>query len=145
MKDWAQFQPKLAQPRVDPGQLFDPAEYSHMFEIYWDYLQDPTQHPDVDSSAQYYAPMSAYTLAVSSMDFSSFTPSLMLKPRRSPSVSQVLQPSHGGVQYKMRRTIGHHQRIRLRKRALQRHVVSRLHRTFTMLIPVREIPPKLSD
>jgi hypothetical protein len=74
MKDWAQFQPKLAQPRVNPGQLFFPSEYSHMFEVYWDHLRDPTQHPDVCQTASYYAPMLAYSSAVSPMDFSDFTP-----------------------------------------------------------------------
>jgi hypothetical protein len=74
MKDWAQFQPKLAKPRVDPGTLFYPAEYSHMIELYWDYLDDPTKHPDVSPTASYYASMSSYSQAVSSMDFSSFTP-----------------------------------------------------------------------
>jgi hypothetical protein len=63
MKDWAQFQPRLAKPRVDPGLLYYPSEFSHMFELFWDYLDDPTKHPDIDPSA-----------AVSSMDFSGFTP-----------------------------------------------------------------------
>jgi hypothetical protein len=74
MKDWAQFQPKLAKPRVDPGLLYYPAEYSHMFEQYWDHLENPTMHPEVDSSAQYFPAMTLYAEAVSSMDLSDFTP-----------------------------------------------------------------------
>jgi hypothetical protein len=74
MKDWAQFQPKLAKPRVDPGLLYYPAEFSHMDEQYWDYLDDPTKHPDADPSAQYFPAMSLYAEAVSSMDFSGFIP-----------------------------------------------------------------------
>jgi hypothetical protein len=84
MKDWAQFQPKLAQPRVDPELLFYPSEYSHMFEVYWDYLKDPTQHPDAVPTAS----MIAYTQAVSVMDFSSFTPQPDVEaPEKSQRVS----------------------------------------------------------
>jgi hypothetical protein len=74
MKDWAQFQPRLSKPRVDPGLLYFPAEYTHMFEKYWDYLDDPTKHPDVDSSAQYFSSMQPYAEAVSVVDLSGFIP-----------------------------------------------------------------------
>jgi hypothetical protein len=47
---------------------------SHMFEFHWDYIQDPTQHPDVDPTAKYYVPMCAYSRATASMDFSDFLP-----------------------------------------------------------------------
>jgi hypothetical protein len=46
MKDWAEFQPKRSSRRSDPGQLFYPAEYTHVFQKYWDVLNDPLQHPD---------------------------------------------------------------------------------------------------
>jgi hypothetical protein len=46
MKDWAEFQPKRSSRRSDPGQLFYPAEYTHVFQKYWDFLNDPLQHPD---------------------------------------------------------------------------------------------------
>jgi hypothetical protein len=74
MKDWAQFQPKLSKPRVDPGLLFYPAEYSHVFEKYWDYLDDPTKHPETDQSALYFNSKVQYAEAVSSFDLSSFIP-----------------------------------------------------------------------
>jgi hypothetical protein len=45
MKDWAEFQPKRSSLRKDPGQLFYPAEYTHVFQKYWDTLNDPLQHP----------------------------------------------------------------------------------------------------
>jgi hypothetical protein len=54
MKDWASFQPKLSKPRVTPGSLFFPAEYTHMMENYWEYLEDPTQHPDTKTDARYF-------------------------------------------------------------------------------------------
>jgi hypothetical protein len=74
MNDWASFQPKRSKPRVAPGSLFFPAEYTHVMEQYWDYLDDPTKHPDVKVDALYYAQMQQYTAAVSSMDFSDFEP-----------------------------------------------------------------------
>jgi hypothetical protein len=74
MKDWAQFQARFAKPRVNPGQLFFPSEYSHMFEVYWDFLQNPTEHPDVCSTAPYFVPMSQYSVAAAQLDFSDFTP-----------------------------------------------------------------------
>jgi hypothetical protein len=90
MKDWAQFQPRLAKPRVDPGLLYYPAEFSHMFELYWDYLDDPTKHPDVCQTASYFVPLSAYSVAVSSMDLSSFTPQPEVEaPEKSQRVSQL--------------------------------------------------------
>jgi hypothetical protein len=46
MKDWAEFQPKRSSRRVDPGQLFYPAEYTHVFQKYWDVLNDPLQHSE---------------------------------------------------------------------------------------------------
>jgi hypothetical protein len=70
MKDWAQFQPRLARPRVNPGQLYYPSGYSHMFEIYWDFLTDPIHHPEVCHSAA----ISQYAAAASGLDFSDFIP-----------------------------------------------------------------------
>jgi hypothetical protein len=32
--DDAQFQPRLSKPRLDPGLLYYPAEYTHVFEKY---------------------------------------------------------------------------------------------------------------
>jgi hypothetical protein len=46
MKDWAEFQPKRSARRSDPGQLFYPAEYTHVFQKYWDVSNDPLQHPE---------------------------------------------------------------------------------------------------
>jgi hypothetical protein len=68
MKDWAQFQPRLAKPRVKSGQLFCPSEYSHMFEEHWDLIQDSS----VDRATS--APMAQYALAASQLDFSDCTP-----------------------------------------------------------------------
>jgi hypothetical protein len=74
MKDWATFQPRLSKPRVAPGTFFFPAEYTHVVEKYWDYLEDPTKHPESKVDAQYYSSMQQYTAAVALMDFSDFEP-----------------------------------------------------------------------
>jgi hypothetical protein len=46
MQSWAKFQRRRAKPRQDPGQLYFPAQYSDVFEKYWDGLNDPVKHPD---------------------------------------------------------------------------------------------------
>jgi hypothetical protein len=42
---WANFQPRKRPPRRTPGQVFYPAEFSHVFEKYWDYLPNLSQSP----------------------------------------------------------------------------------------------------
>jgi hypothetical protein len=74
MKDWAQFQPRLSKPRRDPGMLFYPPEYSHVFEKYWGVLNDPTQHPDQDMSSNSRDSMTAMAAALSEMDLSNWIP-----------------------------------------------------------------------
>jgi hypothetical protein len=67
MKDWAQLQPRLSKPRVDPGLLFFPAEFTHIVEKYWDVLDDPSSHPDADPNAHYFSSMKSMSEALSSM------------------------------------------------------------------------------
>jgi hypothetical protein len=74
MKDWAQFQPRLSKPRLDPGMLYYLPEYSHVFEKYWDVLNDPTQHPDQDMSPHSRSSMSAMATALSVMVLDSWIP-----------------------------------------------------------------------
>jgi hypothetical protein len=51
LQAWAKFQPRLAKPRCDPGQLYYPAAYTHVFQKYWDHLNDPAKHPDCPNLA----------------------------------------------------------------------------------------------
>jgi hypothetical protein len=74
MKDWAQFQPRLSKPRQDPALLYYPPEYSHVFEKYWDVLNDPTQHPDQDMSSHSRDSMSAMAEALSVMELDNWIP-----------------------------------------------------------------------
>jgi hypothetical protein len=67
MKDWAQFQPGLSKPRLDPGLLFFPAEYTHVFEKYWNVLKDPTQHPDGVESSHSFSSMKDMAMALAPM------------------------------------------------------------------------------
>jgi hypothetical protein len=51
LHSWAKFQPRLKCPRREPGQLYYPAVYSHVFEKYWATLEQPLAHPGpVDES-----------------------------------------------------------------------------------------------
>jgi hypothetical protein len=71
-----------------PGSLFFPAEYTHMMENYWEYLEDPTQHPDIQTDAQYFQYMQQYTAAVSQWDFTDFEPQPSdVAPERSQRVA----------------------------------------------------------
>jgi hypothetical protein len=40
-------------PRQDPGYLFYPNEFSHVFEKYWDHLDCLGQHPDFENEPEY--------------------------------------------------------------------------------------------
>jgi hypothetical protein len=51
LDSWASFQPRRAQPRTTPGRLYYPAEFSLVFEKYWDHLPDLTQSPDFASDS----------------------------------------------------------------------------------------------
>jgi hypothetical protein len=74
MKDWAQFQPRLSKPRSDPGLLYYPAEYTHVFEKYWDVLNDPTQHPDGVKSSHCFDSMKVMAEALAPMSLDSWEP-----------------------------------------------------------------------
>jgi hypothetical protein len=70
----AKFQPRLASSRTEPGQLYNPAAYTHVFLKYWDYLNDPVQHPQCDESDFTKDAMHEFAAALSSMNLSSFEP-----------------------------------------------------------------------
>jgi hypothetical protein len=74
MKDWAQFKPRLSKPRSDPGLLYYPAEYTHVFEKYWDVLNDPTMHPDGVESSHSFDSMKAMAEALAPMVLDSWEP-----------------------------------------------------------------------
>jgi hypothetical protein len=73
---WAKFQPRSATPRTEPGQLYYPFAATHIIEKYWDYLNDPCQHPDCNESEFTRAAMSHFAAALSSMNLGSFEPAV---------------------------------------------------------------------
>jgi hypothetical protein len=82
MKDWAQFEPRLARPRVKAGQIFYPSAFSHMFEAYWDFIQAPSQEEATSES------MARYESAAANLDFSDCTPLVDVEaPEKSQSVA----------------------------------------------------------
>jgi hypothetical protein len=84
MKDWAQFEPRSARPRVKAGQIFYPSAFSHMFEAYWDFIQAPSQEEATSES------MSKYASAASGLDFSDCTPLVDVEaPEKSQRISSV--------------------------------------------------------
>jgi hypothetical protein len=76
LQSWAKFQPRLAKPRSTPGQLYYPAAYTHVFQKYLDYLNDPLSHPDCSESHHTENSMYEFATALSSMNLSDFEPAL---------------------------------------------------------------------
>jgi hypothetical protein len=90
MKDWAQFQPRLSRPRVDPGQLFFPTEYTHVIEKYWDVLDDPSKHPEADKNAHYFDSMVHMVAALAPMSCESWEPQPdSVAPEKSQRVARI--------------------------------------------------------
>jgi hypothetical protein len=46
MTCWAAFKPNNGQPRIYPGRLYYPAQFSHIVEKYWNHLFNLQSHPD---------------------------------------------------------------------------------------------------
>jgi hypothetical protein len=75
MHSWAKFQPRLQCPRQEQGQLYYPAAYSHVFEKYWQTIEQPLVHPgSVDESFVAKACMQQYSAALVGQDLSGFAP-----------------------------------------------------------------------
>jgi hypothetical protein len=62
------------KPRREPGQIFFPAQYTHVFQKYWHCLNDPLSHQDCSESDFTKAAMHEFASALSTMDLSSFEP-----------------------------------------------------------------------
>jgi hypothetical protein len=74
LQSWAKFQPRLALPCSEPGKLYYPAAYTHVFQKYWNFLDNPLSHPDCSESDFTKDAMNEYATAVSQMDLSHFIP-----------------------------------------------------------------------
>jgi hypothetical protein len=103
---WATFQPRLRQPRKPPGRLFYPVEYSHVFEKYWDYLPNLTNHTDfVNESPFRQEQMQRFSSALSAMDLSGFIPSVAAEASQShietveDAVISRLRPIQDGLDF----------------------------------------------
>jgi hypothetical protein len=53
MSEWARFQPRATHPKSDFGQLYYPAEFSHVFEQYWQVLEQPLAHADAHKESDF--------------------------------------------------------------------------------------------
>jgi hypothetical protein len=72
---WAKFQPRLKRPRKEPGRLFYPAEYSHVFERYCQDLDNPVDHSGFSQETSFTQDcMRHYAVALSTLNLSSFEP-----------------------------------------------------------------------
>jgi hypothetical protein len=99
----AKFQPRLKRPQREPGRLFYPAEYSHVFEKCWHDLDNPEDHPEFSQETSFTQDcMRHYTVALISMNLSDFEPILHAKAKESDvgigteaAISRIL-PIHDG-------------------------------------------------
>jgi hypothetical protein len=80
---WDKFQPRLANPRKDPGQSYYTDEFSHVSEKYWDTLDNPLSHPDCSESDFTKAAMTECTSALSQTDLSGFEPLVDAEAKQS--------------------------------------------------------------
>jgi hypothetical protein len=72
---WAKFQSRLKRPRQEPGQLFYPAVYSHVFEKYWQTIDHPEQHSEFSQETSFtQACATRFSAALGDIDTSAFTP-----------------------------------------------------------------------
>jgi hypothetical protein len=84
LSTWASFQPRRVKQRLVPGQLYYPAEYSQVFEKYWDYLPDLSQHPGfVSESPCCQEQMSSFSSTFSTMDLRDFQPLVTAEAKQS--------------------------------------------------------------
>jgi hypothetical protein len=75
LASWASFQPRKRTPRLVPGQLYHPAEYSHVLEKYWNHLPNLCEHPDFAKEPLFcQGQMDRFSEALSTMDLSGFAP-----------------------------------------------------------------------
>jgi hypothetical protein len=75
LNSWAKFQPRKRPAREAPGQLHYPAEFSHVFEKYWDYLSNLSEsHGLANESPFGQAQMNSFAEALSAMDLAGFAP-----------------------------------------------------------------------
>jgi hypothetical protein len=90
LHSWAEFQPRLNRSRKEPGQLYFQAVYSHVFEKYWDTLEQPLAHPDSTSESFFTrACMQEFADALIGKDLSNFFP--LVDSEASPQCVSIAQ------------------------------------------------------
>jgi hypothetical protein len=107
MKDWAEFQPKRSSRRSDPGQFFYPAEHTHVFQKYWDFLNDPLQHRDSEyESDRTKSFMYDMARAFEGWALENWDPQLSDVVQKGHSGSRTMALSRGGTRYMIQWTTG---------------------------------------
>jgi hypothetical protein len=88
---WAEFNPRKASKRRFPGRLYDPDGASHVFEKYWDCLQDIPSHPDfLSESPICQAQIARFSRALSKLRHSTWTPQPAAEaPEKSVEIAQL--------------------------------------------------------
>jgi hypothetical protein len=81
---WASLQPRKKRPRQYPGQLFYPAEHSHIFEKYWDHLENLEGHPEFSQESEFtQGCMKYFSSALPRLNVADFTPRVSAEAKQS--------------------------------------------------------------
>jgi hypothetical protein len=68
----------------EAGQLFYPAECSHVFEKYWDHLNNPEGHPEFSQESEFtQGCMKHFPVALSRLDVTDFVPQVSVEAKQS--------------------------------------------------------------
>jgi hypothetical protein len=71
-----------------------PPEFSHVFEKYWDYLENLEEHPEFDQETSFtQARMKRFSVALSTLDNSDFAPQVPSEAKHS----QVVAPEEAAI------------------------------------------------
>jgi hypothetical protein len=84
----------------------EPAAYTHVFQKYWDVLNNPLSHPNCNESEFIQDSMNEFAQALAGMNLSNFEPKVDAEADdKSCRIAQP-RPSHGRAKSRMRPTIG---------------------------------------
>jgi hypothetical protein len=80
---WSEFQPRKKIPRQEPGKLYYPPVFSHVFEKYWERLENLEERPEFSQESPFpQACMTRFSAALANLDCSAFTPLVTAEAKR---------------------------------------------------------------
>jgi hypothetical protein len=88
LMSWSDFGPRKKSPRQEPGILYYPPLFSHVFEKYWQHLENLEEHPGFSLESSFtQACMKRFSVALSELDCSDFAPLVSSEAKHSQVVT----------------------------------------------------------